>query len=78
MSTHDPQLNPSVSAALREQAAAIYGSFCAGNIPTAQAMLRAVPHKRTAYVVFNLSMLAVHEGPNTQYALSKFIEQVTS
>lgn len=77
MSIHDPQLNPTVSAVLREQAAAIYAAWIAGNEATASAMLRAVPHERTAYVVFTLAVLAVNEGPHTQFAMSRFMEGVT-
>lgn len=78
MSIHDPNLNPSVSAALREQAAAIFSAWVQGNISTASAMLSQVPHERTAYVAFTLAVMAVHEGPHTQYAMAKFMEGVTS
>jgi len=69
--------NTTMMETLRAQAAAIYNSWIEGHANTASAMLRQVPHERTAYVVFNLSVLAVHEGPHTQYAMSKFIEGVT-
>lgn len=76
MPTHDLNLHPSVSAALREQAAAIYSAFCAGNISAASAMLNQVPHERTAYVVFTLTVHAINDG--FQFPMSKFIKQVTS
>lgn len=78
MSIHNPQLNPTVAAALREQAAAIYLAWAQGNVSTASAMLSQVPPKRTAYVAFALAVMAIHEGPHTQYAMAKFIERVTS
>ncbi len=71
------RLHPTMGGALRDQAAAIYQTWIEGNVLTAQAMLNQVPHERTAYVVFTLTVLAVHEGPHTQHALSRFIKAVT-
>lgn len=78
MSIHDPQLNPTVSAVLREQAAAIYAAWIAGNEATASAMLRAVPHERTAYVVFTITIIAVDEGRRTAYEMSRWMDRHTS
>lgn len=71
------QLHRTISEALRQQAGAIYQTWIEGNVATAQAMLNQVPHERTAYVVFTLTVLAVHEGPHTQHAMSHFMEAVT-
>lgn len=67
--------NPTMLSALREQAGAIFETLCAGNVSTATAMLAQVPHHRTAYVVFTMSVLAIHEG--VQYPFSRFIEGAT-
>lgn len=67
--------NPTMLSALRDQAGAVYKTWISGSQLSAQAMLRQVPPDRTAYVVFTMSVLAIHEG--RQYDFSKFIEGAT-
>lgn len=67
--------NPTMLEALRDQAGAIYRTWIGGNDSSARAMLAQVPHHRTAYVVFTMSVLAIHEG--RQYPFSQFIARAT-
>ena len=67
--------NETMTAALRDQAGAIYNAWINGNKATARAMLAQVPHTRTAYVVMTMTVLAVHEGK--QHPFSQFIEGAT-
>jgi len=67
--------NPTMTAALRDQAGAIYNAWLNGNKATARAMLAQVPHERTAYVTMTMTVLAVHEG--RQYEFTQFIEGAT-
>jgi len=64
--------NPTMTAELRNQAAAIYNAWINGNKVTAHAMLSQVPRERTAYVTMVMTVLALHEG--LQFEFSKFIE----
>ena len=70
------RLHPTLSDTLRQQAGSIYRTWRDGHNATAHAMLNQVPAERTAYVVFTMTVLAVHEGD--QHAFSHFIEGVTS
>lgn len=70
-----PKLNTTLADVLREQAGAIYRCWIGGHEHTARAMLRQVPHDRTAYVVMTMTVLAIHEGK--QYLFSQFIEGAT-
>lgn len=67
--------NPTMLTALRDQAGAIYQAWINGNKATARAMLAQVPHERTAYVTMTMTVLAVHEGQ--QYEFAQFIEGAT-
>lgn len=67
--------NPTMTAALRDQAGAIYNAWINGNKAMARAMLAQVPPERTAYVTMTMTVLAVHEGK--QFKFSKFIEGAT-
>ena len=69
------RLHPTLSQTLREQAGSIYAMWKEGHKSTAHAMLMQVPQERTAYVVFTMTVLAVHEGD--QHAFSHFTEGVT-
>lgn len=70
------RLHPTLSQTLREQASSIYHTWRDGHKTTAHAMLNQVPRERTAYVVFTMTVLAIHDGD--QHAFSHFIEGVTS
>lgn len=67
--------NLTMLTALHDQAGAIYNCWINGNKATAAAMLRQVPHDRSAYVVMTMTILAIHEGK--QYPFSQFIEGAT-
>lgn len=64
--------NHPTAPALREQAAAIYNSMLTGTTGLATAMLHQVPKDRLPYVVFTMTVLAIHEGK--QYDLSRMLE----
>ncbi len=64
--------NHPTATALREQAAAIYNAMLTGTTGIAVAMLHQVPKDRLPYVVFTMTVLAVHEGK--QYDLSRMLE----
>jgi hypothetical protein len=64
--------NHPTAAALREQAAAIYNAMLTGTTGIATAMLHQVPKDRLPYVVFTMTVLALHEGK--QYDLSRMLE----
>lgn len=64
--------NQTCAEALRQQAAAIYNAMLTGTTGIATAMLHQVPKDRLPYVIFTMTVLAVHEGK--QYDLSRMLE----
>lgn len=70
------RLHPTLSETLRQQAGAIYQTWKDGHKSTAYAMMGQIPTNRLSYIVFTMTVLAVHEGD--QHAFSHFIEGMTT